>query len=128
MKLSQTILYFILFTIIIAIPPAALQYTGNTGLLTTGFWTVFFFISGLTFLVLVVMMIVGQKNNEYFAQGFLGCTTFKILVCLIFIFVFRRYNTINKPIFLADFAYIYLLNMAFEVYVLLRKLRHENLR
>ena len=128
MKLSQTILYFILFTIVIAIPPVALQYAGNTALLSNGFWTLFFFISGLTFLVLVIMMIIGQKNNEYFAQGFLGCTTFKILVCLIFIFVFRRYNTINKPVFLADFAYIYLLNMGFEVYVLLRKLRHENLR
>jgi hypothetical protein len=128
MSIFQSILYFFLFTIIIALPPVALQYTGNADLLTGGFWTVFFFMSAVTFLVLIIMLIVEQKNGEYFAQAFLGGTTFKILVCLIFIFVFLRNNTPNKPVFLADFFYIYLLNMVFEVYVLLRKLRHKNLR
>jgi hypothetical protein len=128
MKISHVILYFVLFTFLIALPPLALQYTGNTGLLITGFWTVFFFMSGLTFFALMLMLIVGQKKPDYFAQGFLGGTTLKILVSLVFIFVFVRNNTINKPVFLADFAYIYLLNMAFEIYILFRKLQHENLR
>ncbi len=128
MKISLAIRYFLLFTLIIAVPPAALQYTGNSDLLTTGFWTVFFYMSGLTFFVLMLMLIVGQKKPEYFAQAFLGGTTLKILASLIFILVFLQNNTVNKPIFLAGFAYIYLLNMAFEVYILLRRLRHENLR
>jgi hypothetical protein len=127
MKISQAILYFLVFTVILAIPPLLLHYTGNTGLLTPNFWVLFFFIAGLTFLVVIMMLFVAQQNSEYFAQAFLGGTTFKILVCLIFIFVFSRNNTPDKPVFLANFAYIYLLNMAFEVYVLLRKLRHENL-
>ncbi len=128
MKISLAIRYFLLFTLIIAVPPAALQYTGNSDLLTTGFWTVFFYMSGLTFFVLMLMLFVGQKKPEYFAQAFLGGTTLKILASLIFILVFLQNNTVNKPIFLAGFAYIYLLNMAFEVYILLRRLRHENLR
>ncbi len=128
MKISLTTLYFLLFTILIAAPPFALQSTGNTALLTTRFWTVFFYMSGLTFFVLMIMLIVGQKHPDYFAQAFLGGTTLKILASLIFILVFVRNNTLNKSIFLADFAYIYLLNMTFEVYILLRKLRHENLR
>ena len=128
MKISLAILYFLLFTIVLALPPLALQYTGNTILLANGFWIIFGFISGLTFLVLIVMLIVEQKSNEYFAQAFLGGTTFKILFCLIFIFVFLHINPTDKHIFLADFCYIYFLNMGFEVYVLLRKLRHENLR
>ena len=128
MKISLAIRYFLLFTLSIAIPPVLLQYTGNSDLLTTGFWIVFFYMSGLTFFVLMLMLIVGQKKPEYFAQAFLGGTTLKILASLIFILVFLKNNTVNKPIFLAGFAYIYLLNMGFEVYVLLRKLRHENLR
>ena len=128
MKISQAILYFILFTIALAVPPVVLLYTGNAVLLAKGFWIVFGFISGLTFLVLLLMLIVEQKSKEYFAQAFLGGTTFKILVCLIFIFVFLRINATDKHIFLADFCYVYFLNMGFEVYVLLRKLRHENLR
>ena len=128
MKISQTILSFLAFTIIIIIPPALLQFTGNTGLLNPGFWTLFAFISGLTFFVLVVITIVQQKNKEYYAQAFLGGTTVKILACLIFIFIFISNNTVNKVIFMADFFYIYLLNTVFEVSVLLRNLRNEKLR
>jgi len=128
MKTTTAILYFVLFTIIIAIPPVLLQQTGNSSLLNAGFWTIFTFMSVLTFLVLVGMLVVYQKNEEYFTQAFLGGTTIKILACLIFIFVFRANNTINKLAFIVDFFYIYLLNTCFEVYVLLRKLRHKNLR
>ena len=128
MKISQSIFTFFLFTLLIAAAPIALQYTGNTTLLDHEFWTLFSFISVLTFLVLVMMLVTYQKKKEYFAQAFLGGTTLKILASLIFILVFVRNNTLNKSIFLAGFAYIYLLNMAFEVYVLLRRLRHENLR
>jgi hypothetical protein len=128
MKITPSILSFLLFTLIIAIPPALLQYTGNITLLNPGFWTIFFFMSGLTFLVLVMMLIVQQKKKEFFAQAFLGGTTLKILTCLIFIFVFLSYNTINKMVFMGDFFYIYLLNTLFEVYVLIRNLRHKNSR
>jgi hypothetical protein len=127
-KITQTILFFLLFTLVIALPPLALQYTGNTNFLTPGFWIVFFFMSGLTFLILIGMLMAKQKDQEYFTPAFLGGTTFKLLACLIFIFVFVARNAANKHVFLGDFIYIYLLNTAFEIYVLLRNLRHENLR
>ncbi len=128
MKIGPIIAFFLLFTLIIAVPPVILQYSGNGNLLNTGFWTIFLFMSVLTFLVLMLMMIVYQKNAEYFAQAFLGGTTVKILGCLIFIFVFLANNKVNKLIFGVDFFYIYLLNTGFEIYVLLRNLRHKNLR
>ena len=128
MKISQSIFTFLLFTLLIAAAPIALQYTGNTTLLDHEFWTLFSFISVLTFLVLVMMLVTYQKKKEYFAQAFLGGTTLKILITMIFIFVLLRNNKVNKLIFMADFLYIYLLNTAFEVYILLRNLRHENLR
>ena len=128
MKIGPIIAFFILFTLVIAIPPAVLQYSGNGNLLNPGFWNIFIFMSVLTFLVLMLMMIVYQKNAEYFAQAFLGGTTVKILGCLIFIFVFLANNKVNKLIFGVDFFYIYLLNTGFEIYVLLRNLRHKNLR
>lgn len=128
MRIASTVLYFLLFTFIIAIPPLALQYTGNNGWLAAGFWTTFIFMAALTILLLIGMLSVKQKNQEYFTQAFLGATTFKILACLIFIFVFLAKNATDKHVFLADFVYIYLLNTAFEIYVLLRNLRHENSR
>ena len=126
MKILPSIFSFLLFIIIIALPPAVLQYTGNTGLLSNNFWVTFIFMSVLTFLLVIGMLVVKEQNQEYFTAAFLGGTTIKLLSSLIFIFVFVARNATNKHVFLADFIYIYLLNTAFEISVLLRNLRHKN--
>jgi len=79
MKILPSILLFLLFTFIIAVPPLVLQYTGNADWLNPGFWMIFFFMSALTFLVLMLMLVVNEKKPDYFAQAFLGGTTIKIL-------------------------------------------------
>ena len=127
MKVTSSIISFLLFIVIISIPPVILQHLGNTALMVGNFWIIFFFMSGLTFLVLMVTLMIGSKNQEYLSQAFLAGTTFKILAGLVFIFVFLSKNAPDKAIFLGDFAYIYLLTMVFEIYLLLRNLRHKNL-
>ena len=47
MKIGPIIAFFLLFTLIIAVPPVILQYSGNGNLLDTGFWTIFIFMSVL---------------------------------------------------------------------------------
>ncbi|MDB5024850.1 MAG: hypothetical protein JWP78_2605 [Mucilaginibacter sp.] len=128
MKILPSILAYLVFVILLAVMPVAAQHNGYDNWLVTHFWLIFFFLSGLTFLVLSSILFVQQKNKEYYVQAFLAATTVKILACLIFIVVFLMKNKVNKYLFLADFFYVYLLNMVFEVYVLLRNLRHKNLR
>ncbi|HVW95476.1 MAG TPA: hypothetical protein VHA56_05880 [Mucilaginibacter sp.] len=128
MKILPSIFSYLVFILIIAVPPVILQYQGNTALLAESFWTLFIFVSALTFLLVAGMLWAKQKNQEYFTAAFLGGTTVKLLACLIFIFVFVHKNRPDKHVFLGDFIYIYLLNTAFEIYVLLRNLRHEKLR
>ena len=128
MKTSSSILGYLLFAIALAVPPVILQHTGNGDWLVPKFWLVFIFISGLTFIVVTSVVLMNAKNKEYFVQAYLLSTTVKILACMVFILIFAMKNKVNKHIFLADFFYIYLLNMVFEVYVLLRNLRHKNLR
>jgi peptidoglycan/LPS O-acetylase OafA/YrhL len=128
MKIFPSIFAYLVFALLLAIMPIAAQHNGYADWLVTNFWLIFFFLSGLTFLVLGSILIVQQKNKDYYVQAFLAATTVKILACLVFIVVFLTKNKINKYVFLADFFYIYLLNMVFEVYVLLRNLRHKNLR
>jgi hypothetical protein len=128
MKTIPFLAVFILFTVIIAAPPAILGFSGNSQLLNAGFWSLFLFMSALTLAVLLLMLTVHAKNPDYFVQAFMGGTTFKILACLIFIMVFLARNSVNKFVFMGDFLYIYLLNTAFEIYVLLRNLRHQKLR
>ena len=82
--------------------------------------------SFITLIILVFMLIIYQKNKEYYAQAFLGATTFKLLLCLVFLLVFIKKNHPDKFVFLVDFAYIYFLNTVFEIYSLLRNLRNQN--
>ena len=128
MKLAGNILSYLLFVMILAVLPLWLQYNGHADLLIAHFWLLFSFLSVLT-LVVVIAVIKGQQiNAERGSQVFLAATVFKILACLIFTLVFLLKNKVNKPIFVADFFYIYFLNMAFEIYTLLRNLRNQNLR
>lgn len=128
MKIYRTVFSFVIFTVLLAIPPVLLNYSGNTDLLTPHFWLLFFFISGLTLIVIAAVLLSQRANSEMYSQVFLAATTFKILVCLIFMVIFLRKNHVDKLIFVADFFYIYFLNTAFEVYGLLRNLRNQNLR
>ncbi len=128
MKILPSILSYFGFIILLAVLPFVAQHNGYDDWLVPRFWLIFFFLSGLTFLVLGSILIVQQKNEEYYVQVFLAATTVKILACLVFIVLFLMKNKLNKHVFLADFFYVYLLNMVFEVYILLRNLRHKNLR
>lgn len=127
MKALPSIIAYLIFVICLGIAPATMQYNGYAEWLVPHFWLIFFYISGFTFLGLGAILIVQQKNKEYYAQAFLAGTTVKILACIFFIVIYLMKNKVNKYVFVADFFYVYLLNMLFEVYLLLRNLRHKNL-
>ncbi|HEY8930445.1 MAG TPA: hypothetical protein VIM55_14690 [Mucilaginibacter sp.] len=128
MKIYYAIFFFVWFSFIIAIPPYYLQNYGHPELLIPQFWTVFFFLAALTLIVVTGILIVRQMYPTMFSEAFMGGTVFKILACLIFVLVLVSKNKVQKYVFVGDFFYIYFLNTAFEVYILLRTLRHKILR
>ncbi|WP_419700896.1 hypothetical protein [Mucilaginibacter sp. NFX135] len=128
MKLLPTVLSYLSFIIIIAIPPAVLPYIGYAGWITPKFWLLFFFLSGLTFLTVVSILMVGKIKQDMYAQAFLAATTVKLLACMFFALIFLLKNSVNRYVFVADFFYIYFLNMGFEIYGLLRNLRNQKIR
>lgn len=71
---------------------------------------------------------VSKINPDMSAQAFLAATTVKLLACMFFALVFLLKNAVNRYVFVADFFYIYFLNMAFEIYGLLRNLRNQKIR
>ena len=97
-------------------------------LVATQFWVMFAFICFLTLAVLIFVLLIQQLMPEYYAQAFLAATVFKMLACLCFMLFLVLKTPINKLVFMADFFYIYFLNMGFEIYVLLRNLRNQNLK
>jgi len=128
LKLLRHILFFILFVIVLAVPPFMLANNGYASLLIPHFWLVFFFLSGLTLVVVIAVLIGQQMDAEKGTQMFLATTVFKILACLVFALIFILKNKLNRYIFVAEFFYIYFLNTAFEIYILLRNLRNQNSR
>jgi len=128
MKIYQAILFYLWFTFIIAILPYSLNAYGHADLVIPQFWLIFFFLSGLTLLVVTSILVIRQMYPTMFSEAFMGATVVKILSCLIFVLVFLAKNKVNKYVFLGDFFYAYFLNTAFEVYILLRTLRHKILR
>jgi hypothetical protein len=128
MKAWPSIVSYLVFVVLLAVLPFVAQRSSYADWLIPRFWLLFWFISGLTFIAVSAIVLVQAKNREYYTQAFLVSTTVKILACLFFIVIFLMKNKVNKYVFLADFFYVYLLNMVFEVYVLLRNLRHQNLR
>ncbi|MGF7042367.1 hypothetical protein [Mucilaginibacter lappiensis] len=128
MKLLPTVLSYLLFIIIIAVPPLVLTYTGHTNLITPKFWLLFFFLSGLTFLTVISILMVAKINKEMYAQAFLAATTVKLLACMFFALFFLLKNKVNRYVFVGDFFYVYFLNMVFEIYGLLRNLRNQKIR
>jgi hypothetical protein len=128
LKLLPTALSFLVFIVIISLPPLVSGYAGYPGLLIEKFWLLFFFVGGLTFFTVMAIVFVGQINKEMYAQAFLAATTVKILACLFFVLFFLKKNVVNRYVFAGDFFYVYFLNMAFEIYGLLRNLRNQKIR
>jgi hypothetical protein len=128
MKVIPSILAYVLFVVLLAIAPAAMQYNGEAEWLAPHFWLMFFFVSGITLIGLAGILIVQKRNKEFYVQAFLVSTTVKILACMIFIVIYTMKNKTNKYVFVSDFFYVYLLNMVFEIYLLIRNLRHQKSR
>lgn len=128
MKVYRSILWYLLFALALAVPPFILMQNGSNDLIVTHFWVIFSYICGLTLLSLIFILVIQQRNSEMYTGAFLGATTFKLLTCLIFVLIFIKKNNPEKLSFVADFVYIYFLNMAFEVWTLLSNLRNQNLR
>ncbi len=128
MQIISKIIPFLIFTLVLAAGPVCLVLTGNQGWLVPQFWPMFAFIGFLTLATLVSVLLIQKQLPEYYAQAFLAVTVFKMLACLVFMLFLVLKTPINKLVFMADFFYIYFLNMGFEIYVLLRNLRNQNLK
>ena len=126
--ISRFVISFVVFTLLLAIAPLALSYTGHADVLVNKFNVMFFFFSALTFMVSIAVIISNQKSHALATQVFLISTTVKIILYMSFAIVYLHKNHVNNVYFLACFFYLYLLNTLFEVYSLLTNLRNSNFK
>jgi hypothetical protein len=120
--MKKTLLQFVVFTAVLAAIPALL----GSSWLVPKFWVLFFFVTAFTFIAIASLLAIQRFKPDLYAQTFLVTTIVKMLGCMAFALVFVSKIHIDKTVFLLDFAYLYFLNTAFEVYVLLCNLRNQN--
>ena len=121
--------FFIAFgicTLIIALPPAIVNYIGKEDWLIPGFWLIFQFFSSLTFLICLSVIWGQMQNGTLGGQIFLGATTLKLVLCMTLALVYLRKHTVNDVVFVLNYFYLYFLYTAFEIYSLLSNLRVPN--
>jgi lysylphosphatidylglycerol synthetase-like protein (DUF2156 family) len=95
-------------------------------LLIGKFWVVFFFLAGLTYIAYVTAYIGMKRNPEVGVMAIMGSITMKMLFSLAFVLIYSQKNNQIGLSFLTNFFSLYLLFSFFEIYCLLRNLRHQN--
>ena len=121
--------FFIAFgiaVIVIALPPALLDFFGKSRLLIPGFWLIYQFFSSLTFLICLSIIWGQQKSATLGGQIFLGATTLKLLLCMTIALIYLHKYKVNDIVFVLNYFYLYFLYTAFEIYSLLSNLRVQN--
>jgi len=121
-----TLLYLIYCGIIAAVAFAIPTIFSDPGLLINKFWVVFFFLSGITYIAYVVAYLGLKRNPEVGVMALMGSITLKMLFSLAFVLIYSQKNPQIGVIFLVNFFSLYLLFSFFEIYCLLRNLRHQN--
>ena len=123
MKLVSYLKYCVCFFLLIALPPLLLQNQ-----LVVHFWVIFFLFAFLTISIHLFTFWGMLTSNKASVRTFLGGTSIKFLVWMVFVFFYLRENEVDHVRFVLNFFYLYLFNSAFEIYCLLCTLRNPNLK
>lgn len=102
------------------------RWLDPVAILANNFWLLFVFLFFLTFIVYVLAVLGMRKGGEYSVFSILGGIVIKLLLALSLFLVILLKSSENQLVLGLNFFSIYFLFTAFEVIVLLRKLRHQN--
>jgi hypothetical protein len=104
-----------------------LQYQfQDTKILAPKFWIVFGFLAGITFIAYVVADLGIKRNPETGIMAIMGSIALKMIFSMAFVLIYSLNTKEKGMVFVLDFFSLYLLFSFFEIYTLLRNLRHQN--
>ena len=127
LSLLRFILYYLLYTALLAGIAIALPHLFPTvKLLANKFWLVFGFLSGLTFVAYILAFLGIKRNPETGVLAIMGSIAVKMLFSMAFVLIYSLNNKGKDLVFVFNFFSLYLLFTFFEIYGLLRNLRHQN--
>jgi hypothetical protein len=127
LSLPRFIGYYILYTAILAVIAIALPYVfPNVNLLATKFWLIFGFLSLLTLIAYILAFFGIKRNPETGVMAIMGSIVLKMIFSMAFVLIYSLNHKGKDLLFVFNFFSLYLLFTCFEIYGLLRNLRHQN--
>lgn len=122
---KNAIIGYLIFTAFVAGVCVGLPFLfPNSELFIQKFWVVFCFVSGITLIALVVALIGIQRKPDVGVMAIMGSIVVKLLFTMAFLLVYILKIPVNGNVFLVNFFSLYFLFSGFEIYALLRNLRH----
>lgn len=97
-------------------------------ILVNNFWVMFGFLAGITYIAYLLVDIGIKRDPEVGVMAIMGSIAVKMIFCMAFVLIYSIKAKGIGPVFLLNFFSLYLLFTVFEVYCLLRNLRHQNLK
>ena len=127
MSLTRFILLYIIYCAFLAVIAYVLQSL-FAGVIVAGknFWIVFGFLSGITFIAYLVADMGIKRNPETGIMAIMGSIALKMVFSMAFVLVYSLNHKEKGMVFVLNFFSLYLLFSFFEIYALLRNLRHQN--
>ncbi|MFW0716501.1 hypothetical protein [Pedobacter sp. N23S346] len=120
--------YFIFVGILIAIIAVLPIIFPEQQLFIKNFWIVFGFMAGITYIAYMLVDIGIKRDPEVGIMAIMGSIAVKMIFCMAFVLVYSIKAKGNGLLFVLNFFSVYFLFTAFEIYCLLRNLRHQNLK
>jgi hypothetical protein len=127
LSLTRFILYYLLYTALLAAAAYFLPAIfPDAKLLVSKFWVLFGFLAGVTFVAYVLAFLGIKRNPEAGIMAIMGSIALKMLFSMAFVLIYSLNSKEKGMILVLNFFSLYLLFSFFEIYSLLRNLRHQN--
>ncbi|WP_412466302.1 hypothetical protein [Pedobacter sp. KLB.chiD] len=123
-----TSIYFIFVGLLIGVIAVLPMVFPDQQLLVNNFWVMFGFLAGITYIAYILVDIGIKRDPEVGVMAIMGSIAVKMIFCMAFVLIYSIKAKGIGPVFLLNFFSLYLLFTVFEVYCLLRNLRHQNLK
>jgi hypothetical protein len=127
LNLTRFSLFYLLYCIFLAAIAYLLPILFvNSQILASKFWVIFGFLAGITFIAYMVADIGMKRNPETGIMAIMGSIALKMIFSMAFVLIYSLNAKEKGMVFVLNFFSLYLLFSFFEIFSLLRNLRHQN--
>ncbi|WP_256001989.1 hypothetical protein [Pedobacter deserti] len=121
-----SVFYFLYCALLALVACVAPLFFPGVHLFVSKFWVVFGFLAGVTFIAYILADLGIKRNPETGIMAIMGSIALKMLFSMAFVLIYSVYGKEKGVVFVLNFFSLYLLFTFFEIYCLLRNLRHQN--